>query len=250
MTWKNEYNHNRQTYLTQKQRERRQKLKTNPTNSATDSSKYYGAQNIKILMSFKEYTELSKDKKKLWLDFNWTLQDCQSAIQEGLGDITAIMKLEQVANILIRDYWTTAKSELRQKTKSWNSLSDNQQQRLIKFWGREKARIEKNFLDTNEKLERQSQEYLKEIELQKFHEEQGKIKCACYECSERANIQQEIKSKVFGYQTKNSKEQCPDCQKFFKELDEEHGLCAKCVIMTAIIWFLTSFDTLALGLTN
>ena len=57
-------------------------------------TKYYGAEAIKVLMSFKEYTELNKEKRKLWTDFNWTLKDCQKAIKEGLGDITALMKLE------------------------------------------------------------------------------------------------------------------------------------------------------------
>jgi hypothetical protein len=31
--------------------------------------KYYQANSIKVLMSLKNYTELNKDKKKLWLDF-------------------------------------------------------------------------------------------------------------------------------------------------------------------------------------
>ena len=33
-------------------------------------AKYYGAEAIKILMTFKEYAELNKEKKKLWQDFN------------------------------------------------------------------------------------------------------------------------------------------------------------------------------------
>ncbi|WNE41125.1 MAG: hypothetical protein mread185_000582 [Mycoplasmataceae bacterium] len=229
MTWKNEYNLNRKEYLAQQQRLRRQKLKTNPTNSS-DNNKYYSAESIKILMSFKEYTELSKDKKKLWLDFNWTLQDCQSAITEGLGDITALMKLEQISNILIRDYWTTAKNEERQRSSNWNSLSDDQQQRLIKYWGQQKARIENGFIAESERLERQRKHYEKEIELAKFHEERGKLKCSCYDCQERKELQSEIKAKVFGYQTKNQdKEQCPECQRWVKELNEEHGICANCV---------------------
>ena len=62
-----------------------------------------------------------------------------------------------------------------------NSLSEEQQQRLIRYWGYEKARVENNFLTTTEKLERQSQAYLKELELAKFHEERGKDKCPCYQ---------------------------------------------------------------------
>jgi len=68
-------------------------------------------------MSFGEYTELNKEKKKLWQDFNWTLQDCQKGIKEGLGSISSIMKLEQVAGKLVRDYWDTAKSKEKQRSK-------------------------------------------------------------------------------------------------------------------------------------
>ncbi|CAG8772103.1 9876_t:CDS:2, partial [Ambispora leptoticha] len=71
---------------------------------------------------------------------------CQAAIKEGLGDIVAIMKLEQVADNLVRY---------------------------------EKARIENGYIEETEQLERQSQEYLKEIERAKFHEERGKINCEC-----------------------------------------------------------------------
>lgn len=132
-------------------------------------------------MSFKEYTELNQSKHKLWLDFNWTLKDCGKEIQEGFGNVVAVMKLEQVANSLIKDYWETAKKEIK-KGKSWNNLSEEQQQKLIRYWGYEKARIENGYIDTAEQLEKQSQAYLKEIELAKFHEERGKDKCPCYQC--------------------------------------------------------------------
>ena len=78
------------------------------------AAKYYRAEAIKILMSFKEYTELSKDKHKFWLDFNWTLQDCSQDIKEGLGNVVAIMKLREVTDNLIRDYWKTAKKEVQE----------------------------------------------------------------------------------------------------------------------------------------
>ena len=95
--------------LLQKERYQQQKEQ-----EKTQLNKYYQASNIKILMSFKEYTELSKEKKKLWQDFNWTLKD----INEGINDIVAIMKLAQVADNLIRDYQETAKNEIK-KGKSW-----------------------------------------------------------------------------------------------------------------------------------
>jgi len=198
------------------------------------TNKYYGAEAIKVLMSFKEYTELNQEKRKLWLDFNWTLKDCQELIKEGFGNIVAIMKLEQVAVNLIRDYWTTAKNEVK-KGKSWNSLPEEQRSKLIKYWGYEKARIENNYLTEEERLEKQSQTYLKEIELAKFHEERGKIKCSCYSCEAKGEIRKEVKAKIkkeiedYDRQSGASeKEECPSCGKL-KVLDEESGVCKGCV---------------------
>ncbi|CAI2196561.1 5833_t:CDS:2 [Funneliformis geosporum] len=85
------------------------------------------------------------------------------SIKEGINDIVGIMKLEQVANNLIRY---------------------------------EKARIENGYLTAAEQLEKQSQEYLKDIELAKFHEERGKIKCECYQCETQKEVQEEVKVKV------------------------------------------------------
>ena len=191
------------------------------------SAKYYQAEAIKVLISFKEYTELNKEKRKLWTDFNWTMKDCQTSIKDGLADIVAIMKLEQVANKLVRDYWDTAKTEEKQRSKNWNLLEQEQKDRLIRYWGYEKARIENNFLTIAEQLEKQSQSYLKEIELAKFHEERGKIKCPCYQCQESKQIQGKIKEQLFK-ENKTEKEQCPECQKWVKELAEEAGVCKSC----------------------
>ena len=193
-------------------------------------AKYYQAKNVEILMPFKEYTELGQQKKKLWIDFNQTLKD----INKGITGIVDIMKLEQVTNNLIKDFWDTAKSEKRKLSKSWNSLDYDQQQKLTRYWGYEKARIENNFLTTAEQLERQSQEYLKEIESAKFHEERGKIKCECYACEEQKKIRAEVvaerKKIIADYEKeqKADKEQCPECKKWVKELVEEAGVCKSC----------------------
>ena len=213
----------------QQERYQRQKDQAQLT-TKQQSTKYYGAEAIKILMSFKEYTELNQQKHKFWLDFQRTLKECA----EDIHGIVDIMRLRELADILIKDYRETAKQEIK-KGKSWNSLSEEQQQRLIRYWGYEEARIENNYLDEAEKLEKQSQEYLKEIELAKFHEERGKIKCECYACEEQKEIQKEIKAKwkqeLDNYERKSGtsdKEQCPECQKWVKELDEDSGVCKGC----------------------
>jgi len=68
-------------------------------------------------------------------------------------------------------------------------------------------------------LEKQSQNYLKEIERAKFHEERGKIKCECYWCEEQKQIRAEIKAErkkiiaEYEKEQKADKEQCPECKK-------------------------------------
>ncbi|KLL03797.1 MAG: hypothetical protein MRERV_33c015 [Mycoplasmataceae bacterium RV_VA103A] len=201
------------------------------------SAKYYQAEAIKMLMSLKEYTELNKEKHKLYADFCWTLQDCQ----RGIGDIVAIMKLAQVADNLIRDYWETAKSEIKKGQQSWNLLDYDQQQKLIRYWGYEKARIENGYLNTAEQLEKQSQTYLKDIELAKYHEERGKINCECYACEEQKKVRAEVEAereKILDEYEKEQKksrgnEETPvktDCGNCFeyKKVDPDSGLCKKC----------------------
>lgn len=178
--------------------------------SQQQSSKHYGAEAIKILMSLKKYTELNQEKKRIWLDFCWTLEDFNKSIKEGINDITGIMKLEQVVGNLIKDYWVTAKSEIKEG-KSWNSLSEEKQEKLIRYWGYQKARQEQNYLTEEEKLVQESQEYYKEIELAKFHEERGKKGCSCYDCSEKKKIRVKL-SKQMMNNDYPKKMFCPKCQ--------------------------------------
>ena len=46
--------------------------------------------------------------------------------------IEEIMRLERLANQLIKDYRETTKSEVK-KGKSWNSLDYDEQQKLIRY---------------------------------------------------------------------------------------------------------------------
>ena len=55
-----------------------------------------------------------------------------------------------------------------------------------------------------EEISRKGEEREKEIEMVKFHEERGKIKCECWQCS--ANKPQ-------AEENSEGKEQCPDCGK-------------------------------------
>jgi len=189
---------------------------------------YYQAQNIKVLISLKEYLNLSKEKQKLWINFNFTFED----LSQGVGDIIEIMKLKEVAEILINDYWKTAKSEAKTLSDSWNSLTEEQQERLINYWAKEKARKDNNLLTSLEKQAQESKAYLEEIELAKFHEERGKIKCDCYDCISKKELQNQAEAEqkeYFAESKELDKEPCSDCGKYVKWLDEDNGVCRKCL---------------------
>src|SRR6516162_9100514 len=55
----------------EKRRERYQQKKQQAQQQQNEQqSKYYTAEAIKVLMTFKEYTELNQEKRQKWLDFN------------------------------------------------------------------------------------------------------------------------------------------------------------------------------------
>jgi hypothetical protein len=167
---------------------------------------------------------LNREKMKLWYDFNWTIQDCQKT---GFYDIIQIQQLEQLAGNLTRDYYQTAKSKSKS---SWNSLNEQEQSKLIKYWGLEKARKQQELADKLAEQEQQGQLWKKELELAKFHEERGKIKCSCYDCENKKEKQGKIKKKMLNDEVKkDQKEQCSECQQWVKAVDEDSGVCGKCV---------------------
>lgn len=219
--YKDYYQRNKET----KKAKRKERYAKQKEQEQLTAQKHYQANSIKVLLSLKEYTELNPVKRKLWADFCWTIQDCQKT---GFFDIIQIQKLEQLAGNLSRDYYQTAQSKSKS---SWNSLSEKEQSKLIKYWGREKVRKEQELADKLAEQEQQGQLWEKELELTKFHEERGKIKCECWQCAKQKELQREIKEQMLSdYEEKESKkEQCPECQKWVKKIDEESGVCGKCL---------------------
>ena len=217
--YKDYYQRNKET----KKAQRRERYAQQKEQEQLTAQKHYQANSIKVLLTLKEYTELNPTKRKLWADFCWTIQDCQKS---GFYDIIQIQQLEQLAGNLSRDYYQTAKN----KTKSsWNSLSEKEQSKLIKYWAREKARKEQELADKLAEQEKAGEIHEKELELAKFHEERGKIKCECWQCSKQKEIQAEIKEQMANDYVEKGKEQCPECKQWVAELDEESGVCGKCV---------------------
>jgi len=174
----------KQVYKDYYQRNKEIKKAKQKQQEQLSAQKHYQANSIKVLLTLKEYTELNREKMKLWCDFMWTIQVCQKT---GFFDIIQIQKLEQLAGNLTRDYYQTAKSKSKS---SWNSFSEEEKSKLIKYWGREKIRKEQELAQQLAEQEQQGQLWEKELErslwtfnkdqeLAKFHEERGKIKCSC-----------------------------------------------------------------------
>ena len=137
----------------------------------------------------------------------------------GVHDTSELMRLSELAWILIKDYRETAKGE-EFKGRRWNSLSEKKKQEFIKFWAREKVRLELAIAEGLEEIDRKAKDYEKKIEMAKFHEERGKVKCQCWQC---------VANKPPETEKTEGKEQCPDCKKWVKKLDEEEGVCKNCL---------------------
>ncbi|CAJ0926612.1 21596_t:CDS:2 [Entrophospora sp. SA101] len=76
---------------------------------------------------------------------------------------------------------------------------------------------------------KQGESYEKEIEIVKFHEERGKIKCSCYDCKAKKEIKNQIQREMLGGPEK--KVECPECGKRVKtdiiaKLETDLGILA------------------------
>lgn len=183
-------------------------------------NKYSQVENYKVLITFKEYTLLNKDKQEKWFDFSRTLKDLAD---NGVHNTSELMRLSELAHILITDYRETAKRE-EFKGKRWPSLTEKKKQEFIKFWAREKVRQELALAEGLEAMNERAKEYEKDIaeekEMNEFHLERGKQKCKCWQCAANKPPKAEKSEK---------KEQCPECKKWVKKLDEEEGICKSCL---------------------
>jgi len=171
------------------------------TESKTKLSNYYRANNIQVLVSLKDYLASSADKQKLWYRFTGVL----SQIKEGVSDIIEIMRLREVTEDLISDYWTTAKKQIR-INKQWNKLSFAEQQAKKNHWEKE--------------LQKEESELFAKL-AKKTTKQQAKIQ------EQKAKKQAEIND--YWNKKTSAKVECPECGKMVKELAEENELCAKCL---------------------
>jgi len=156
---------------------------------------YYHANNIKVLISLKDYLESSPARMKLWYRFTAVL----TQINEGVSDIMEIMRLREVMEDLITDYWTTAKKQIR-LTNQWNKLTPKQQEAKRKQWAKELAQEENELLT---QLRKSEQKRLgKNNSLTAEPETESKeVKSTCANCYEYQKVNAET-----GYCRKCTKE--------------------------------------------
>ena len=197
----------------------------------------YKAKSIKVLMSLKEYTELNRTKQKLWRNFASVLQDLA---HHGISDIVQIQQLELLAVQLRQDYYATAKNEERQLKNDWRNLTSEQQQRLIRYWARQRFRKERELNTRLTYQFEQAEQFEKEIELTKRHEELGKQYCQCEHCQTAKNLRTENQHKIKQEQIKSLEAiysanspnllACDNCGRMVKssQWDEETDACKKC----------------------
>ena len=188
----------------------------------------YTAESIKILMTWGEFTNFSKEKKKQWAEFMWTLKEIADNIL--FADVTQLQKLELLTSNIVRDYHETAKTFERKLVTDWTILNAAEQNKLVKRWGRERAREKKALDDKIEEFVKQGESHEKDIELMKFHEERGKVKCDCWKCQEEKKIRGEIKDEQRGKEPKE-KIECSECKKMvsLSSWNEDEGACKPCV---------------------
>jgi len=202
---------------------------------AKEQAGKYTAKDIKVLMSLKTYTELSKEKQQTWLDFQWAFKDIQ---QYGIYTIGEVQELVAKGENLVRDYLATAKAETISRAKRWNSLSEKEQKEFIAYLSRKRVAERKRAKEGEEELSAEAKEWEAEIErelnVSKYHEERGKIKCQCSSCEQREEVMQEVKKEVeeelknnpFAKEDMNEKAECANCGKV-RELNED-DVCSKC----------------------
>jgi len=199
--------------------------------------KYSEAEAYKVLMSLKEYTEQNQVKKKLFLDFYWTIKNLAD---NKIVDVVEIMRVRELSDNLISDYWKTAKKEA-ERGKSWNVLSEEKKQKLVKYWGqkiaKEEERLELELGKQRQDGEKYEWDIKKFVDISKFHEERGKKGCRCWICEDLKNraeaeislIKEKDKEKENKEQkqkTKSEKAKCINCDKLRKLNDDE--LCREC----------------------
>ena len=195
-------------------------------------NKYYGAEALRVLMSLKDYTENNRSGKERWLNFIWTFNDLQ---KYGFHDIVQVMKLNEEGEKLIRNYWRTAKEELKTKWE-WNNLDYDRQKQLIKYWGRKKVQEEENLEQKLNQLAEKGNSYEKEIELAKFHEERGKKGCQCWHCEQNNQIRKEVENEWGKMEVEEERElasekiECDNCGRkvSYRQWDDETDMCKKC----------------------
>ena len=80
--------------------------------------------------------------------------------------------------------------------------------RLIEYWAREKIVRKSGLTYFYDCQNQQAQSQEKIIEIAKYHEERGKIKCKCWQCAEKKRIRKEIERQWDREEAKSEERDC------------------------------------------
>ncbi|RIA80927.1 hypothetical protein C1645_837842 [Glomus cerebriforme] len=90
--------------------------------------------------------------------------------------------------------------------------------------------IDPHYEEEHEQQEEQGKVFEKEIKeligIALRHEERGMVKCECWSCEKVRKKEGKFELEL---KDKQNKVECSQCGRMVKELDEEHGICKRCV---------------------
>lgn len=223
------YYEKRKELLKAKRRENYSKNKQQETNFQS----VYNEKSINVLLNLKDYTNLSKQQKSLWLNFSWALKK----LNEGIADITEIQELEKRCQVLISDYWTNAQQKAIKSKKNWDVLSEEERIKFVSFLSKKRVEFDEQLTEKELLAEEKSELFKKEISLWlnsvSYHEDLGRKTCLkskeiCDRCKFANEAEKSFWNDLKNEEKKqiNSKESCSNCSKIRKLND--NGICSNC----------------------
>jgi len=185
------------------------------------------------LLPLKQYTQLNKEKFKIWFNFITTFKELAN---DDFFNIEQVRTLTMFSERLVRDYDYTAKSEATRRAQEWKHLTEKEQKEFIEYLARKKTREQQQTERKEQELNAEAQEWeaeiARELEIDNHHKERGKIGCECWSCAIGKEVKKELEEseeklwKELDEKEEEEKAECANCGKV-RELNEDE-VCGKC----------------------
>jgi hypothetical protein len=196
--------------LKAKQKERYSKIKE----KEESIENVYNEKSIDVLLSLKDYTNLSKQQKSYWLNFSWTL----AKLNNGIADITEVQELVKRGEQLISDYWIFDQQKATKSKKRWDALSEDERSKFVSFLSQKRVEFEDKLQEKELSKEEKSKMFRKEIvhwlDDISYHETRGRIDYDCnrwFASGEEKEFWSQLKNEDKANKTSLTKESCSNC---------------------------------------